>query len=247
LSPQNDTRKKRNKFIAWLLSIRVLPQEKGFYKLFQKQSKEVKYSAQLLLEMVTNSMDEKKCQQILKQIETSETKGDLILGEIDTLCNEAIIPPFPEQSILMLALVIDNALDGIEGAAQDFSRYKFALKEQPPEILELAQLISLAGEKLPDIIPALQKYNHCDHIYDLMRDLEHKADDIKSVVIPTAYHKVFSIEEFNKSTSPDSSSAIAREQVRAIAIDKVITRLEGVTDDLRHIANHVKGVISRGV
>jgi len=226
-------------FIAWLRTKGLLPHHQGFFDLFAKQVRLIRLSSKLLLQLIQNSANIEARRQIYKKITELETEGDKILGEIDTLCNEALIPPFSELIIIDLTQALDDTLDGIEGTAKDFLSYSFALKETTPnEVVELATMIAKAGERLPEIIPALKKFRHAYDCYDIMRDLEHRADDIKENTIPKGYLQVL---QSKKDQEPMA------DLIFAIALDKIISRLEATTDNFQRIAVIVKGVVTKRV
>lgn len=226
----------KKSLLSRLRSISILPNNRRFFTLFQAQMDEIKLSSSLLLQLTQNSTDSYRRPQIHRQIKESETRGDNILGQLYNLTNDSVTSPFPRQDILNLGRLLDDVLDGIEGAADHY--INFEITEPKPALEDMARIIAQAGELLTDIIPALQKFDHPIDIYSSMRELEHRADDINKEIIPRSYLAA------NAATSMDEFKAA---WINAIATDKIITKMETTADSMRHVADTIKEVIAKRV
>ncbi len=240
-----------------LRKLKFLPSNnREFSALFREQVQKIEEIAQLFQQLIDCHETETQ-QQLHKKIKRIESEADDILTRIKSACEDSLIPPFISADILDISRLLDDIVDGIEGAADDFIEYKI---EMPPsEIISITEIVVKASMKIHAIVPALEKFEHPIDLYGEMRELEHLADVINKKGIPKFYLEV---EEAARQLSKmgsvlktlkgaqrviDLISQTIQMQNRAIAIDKVITRLEKTTDTLRQVTFLVRGVISKNV
>ena len=234
-----DNNKKKGLFVRlvmWARSLGSEPKKLEFYDLFQMQVEEIRNSSTYLRQLMQKSLSVDEKNSLHSKIKKSETIGDNILREISKLTNESVTSPFPRQDILNLARLLDDVLDGIEGAADNFIYYQ--VSKFNSSYLKMATIIDDGAELLTRVVPALEKFEHPMEIYAEMRELEHQADEINKTIIPKSYLAA------NTATSLDEFKIL---WIEAITTDKIITRMEKTADSLRHVTDTIKGVIAKRV
>ncbi|MFA5051796.1 MAG: DUF47 family protein [Patescibacteria group bacterium] len=206
-----------------------LPNNAAFFDLFQKQVDEINFAAQKLLELVNNSHDPEKRKTLHKAIKDAERRGDDLVRELSALIMDSITTPFPRQDIHTLGQILDDTLDGIEGATDTIVNFRIL---NPSDRLKLmVGYIAEDATILQGIIKYLRRFDHPIDIYEAIRTLEHDADKINKVDIAEAF----------------LSSRTVDDVVSAIAFSRAIGRLENTADLFRLASDFVKGVISKRV
>src|SRR6195952_2956379 len=112
--------------------------KKVFFPLFEQASNNVVAMATVLVEAV-NTNDNAAREDMFKQIDKLENKGDDLTHQIYLELGKNFITPFDREDIHALATAIDDVADNIQGAANRMSLYR--IDEFNEDIRKLSDLI----------------------------------------------------------------------------------------------------------
>lgn len=114
----------------------IIPQEKIFFELLAKQSKNVEEASLVLEELLTDfsNVEEKR-----KKIKELEHSGDIIVHDIYYKLNETLVTPLDHSDISRLASLYDDVLDYMLATANRVEIY--GIRKSTPTMKEFAGLI----------------------------------------------------------------------------------------------------------
>ena len=112
--------------------------KKIFFPLFEQAASNVVAIATILVEAV-NSANPATREELYKQIDKLENKGDELTHQIYLELGKNFITPFDREDIHALATAIDDVADNIQGAANRMSLYR--IDEFNDHIKKLSDLI----------------------------------------------------------------------------------------------------------
>jgi uncharacterized protein len=210
---------------------RLMPREESFTALFVEQAQRILEAALQLRQMIVSNVD---AEQHVVAIRAIEMAADEVAKRVFIAANRAFNAPIDREDILLLAHLLDDAVDLIEDTAKGIQRYE--LREFPPEMWSMADAIVESAELLCKVMPFLDSVTR-DHkaIFALCEEIGHiegRADE-----------------------SFDHALAQLRAQLRAGAVDTVgyIDRkelyelIEDVVDKCDDIANSVQSITAKHV
>lgn len=150
--------------------------KKVFFPLFEQASSNVVAMSTILVEAV-NSSNSATREDLFKQIDKLENKGDELTHQIYLELGKNFITPFDREDIHSLATAIDDVADYIHGAANRMNLYKV---EGPNEhIKKLSELILQASLDLEKAIKELKDLRNVRNIADScirINSIENQAD-----------------------------------------------------------------------
>src|SRR6201996_2298698 len=111
--------------------------KKIFFPLFEQASNNVVAMATILVEAV-NSNSAATREELFKQIDKLENKGDEITHQVYLELGKNFITPFDREDIHALASAIDDVADYIQGAANRMSLYR--IDDYSEHIRKLSEL-----------------------------------------------------------------------------------------------------------
>jgi predicted phosphate transport protein (TIGR00153 family) len=97
--------------------------KKVFFPLFEQAANNAVAMATILVETV-NSENPASREDMIRQIDKLENKGDEITHQIYLELGKNFITPFDREDIHLLASAIDDVADNIQGAANRMSLYR---------------------------------------------------------------------------------------------------------------------------
>src|ERR1700742_4753414 len=97
--------------------------KKIFFPLFEQSANNVVVMSTLLVELV-NSTNVATREELFKQIDKLENKGDEITHQVYLELGKNFITPFDREDIHSLATAIDDVADFIQGSANRMSLYQ---------------------------------------------------------------------------------------------------------------------------
>jgi uncharacterized protein Yka (UPF0111/DUF47 family) len=154
----------------------LIPQDKVFFDLFEKQAavnKEAAWQLVALTEDFTNVKEKRH------QIELLEQKGDLITHDIYTQLNSTFITPLDPEEISRLASALDDVLDYIDGATEKM--YYYGIEATDIHMIELAKLIHMSTAELESAVKGIRSIKDPKYIDERcieVNRLENLADDV---------------------------------------------------------------------
>jgi len=162
----------------------IVPQDKIFFSLLEKQSSVVRQATNLLLDIVMNP---EGSEERISRIRNLEKRGDEVVEEIFYKLNRTFITPIDHEDLSTLSTAYDDVLDHVEGVAVRMHMFKIV---QPNDIIK--RFVSIIAEAVEEIDTAVGQLRKID--VGRMRDrlekihfLENKSDDLFDSAIPTLF------------------------------------------------------------
>lgn len=129
----------------------LIPRERGFYDLFERQAATIVRSAGLLEQALADVANLPVLQREIKDL---EHQGDETTHEIIRALNRTFVTPFDREDIYELAAGLDDILDYIEEVADTTNLYGISAIPEPAR--ELARLLARAAAQLEQAIGKLE-------------------------------------------------------------------------------------------
>jgi len=198
----------------------IIPQDRVFFSLLEKESGLVMQAACLLLDVVNNpsSFDEK-----IDKIRKLEKQSDEVVEEIFYKLNRTFITPIDHEDISTLSTTYDDVLDYIEGIAVRMRMFKVT---QPGEVVKrFVSIIVEAIEEVDSAIRQLRKIN-LRRIRDSLEKihlLENKSDDLFDSMIPALFEE--------------------SDLKRIMIMKDVYEQLEGIADKCQDVALVIQDIV----
>jgi len=201
---------------------KFLPQEEGFFKLFQKTADILVNATTQFHTMLHNLPDQQK---YVDAIAADEDQGDEITLATFELLHKTFITPFDRHDIHQLTSGLDDILDLINRCAQRFPFYH--LKSVPEEIVTLAEIAMQCGLHLNKAVYHLHTLNKSQEIFEFCRAIDESESIAHQVVL--AGEKKLYLEESDFKTFFKLKDILAQTKL-------VINRCQDV-------GNMIKGII----
>lgn len=201
-----------------------IPKDRKFFPLFEKASSNIVDMANLLNELVNNP-DVSKREQIYKDIESLEHKGDEITHQIYLELSKTFITPFDREDIHSLASAIDDIADYIHGSSNRMLLYNVTEMTEP--IQKLSNLVKLSCTEVYKAVNELRNLKNIRVITDScvrINSLENQAD----YVFDKAVGDLFDFEEDAKTI---------------IKYKEVLSALETATDMCEDVADVLESIL----
>ena len=154
----------------------LIPQDKVFFDLFEKQAAVVREAAWQLVALTEDftSVKEKR-----HEIEKLEHKGDMITHDIYEQLNRTFITPLDPEEISRLASAMDEVLDYIDGATEKMFYYGISATDS--HMIELAKLIHMSTIEIESAVKGIRSIKDPRYIEERcieVNRLENLADDV---------------------------------------------------------------------
>src|ERR1700748_712574 len=112
--------------------------KKIFFPLFEQAANNVVVMSTMMVELV-NSTNPAAREELFKQIDKLENKGDELTHQVYLELGKNFITPFDREDIHSLATAIDDVADFIQGAANRMSLYR--IDDFNEQIRKLSEMI----------------------------------------------------------------------------------------------------------
>jgi uncharacterized protein len=202
-----------------------VPKEKKiFFPLFEKAASNVVAMATVLVETV-NSKNADTRDELFRQIDKLENKGDEITHQVYLELGKNFITPFDREDIHTLTSAIDDVADYIQDAANKMSFYRIDDFNEP--ICTLSDLILLTSNELEKAVKGLKDLKNVRNIADScirINSLENQAD----MVFNRAVADLFLYE---------------KDAIRLIKYKEILTALETATDMCEDAADVMESIL----
>src|SRR5512139_3210461 len=201
----------------------LIPHDKVFFDLFEKQAGVVKEAAWRLVALTEDftSVKEKR-----HEIEKLEHKGDQITHDIYDQLNRSFITPLDPEEISRLASALDEVLDYIDGATEKM--YYYNLGATDVHMIELAKLIHLSASEIEGAVKGIRSIKDPRYIEERcieVNSLENLADDVLA-------HAVKNLFQTN-------------DAIMIIKLKDIYEHLEIATDYCEDVANVLSDIAIR--
>jgi len=201
----------------------LIPKDKVFFDLFEKQAGVVKEAAWKLVALTEDFTNVKEKRHA---IELLEHKGDQITHDIYQQLNSTFITPIDPEEISKLASALDEVLDYIDGATEKM--YYYGIKGTDSHMIELAKLIHMSSIEIESAVKAIRSIKDPRYIEERcieVNRLENVADD----VLANAVTELF------KTT----------DAITIIKLKDIYEHLETATDNCEDVANVLSDIAIR--
>lgn len=202
----------------------LVPKDRTFIPLLEKSSSNLVDVSKVLYEMMTTS-DRNKRNELIRQIEHLEHKGDEITHTIFNELATTFITPFDREDIQYLAAGLDDIIDYVHGSAKRIELYK--IDPIHPAMVKIAELILQCANELNYAVGSLRSMRNMSRIRESLvkvNSIENHADDL----FDNAVARLFEDE---------------KNAVEIIKIKEVLSALETATDKCEDVANAIETII----
>lgn len=154
----------------------LIPQDKVFFDMFEKQAGVVKEAA---WQLVALSEDFTNVKEKRHEIEKLEHKGDQLTHDIYDQLNRTFITPLDPEEISRLASALDEVLDFIDGATEKM--FYYGIESTDSHMIELAKLIHLSTVELESAVKGIRSLKDPRYVEERcieVNRLENLADDV---------------------------------------------------------------------
>jgi uncharacterized protein Yka (UPF0111/DUF47 family) len=201
----------------------LIPKDKVFFDLFEKQAGVVKEAAWQLVALTEDFTDVK---QKRHAIELLEHKGDQITHDIYQQLNSTFITPMDPEEISKLASSLDEVLDYIDGATEKM--YYYNIEGTDSHMIELAKIIHMSSIEIESAVKAIRSIKDPRYIEERcieVNRLENLADDVLA----------HAVTELFKTT----------DAIAIIKLKDIYEHLETATDNCEDVANVLSDIAIR--
>ena len=201
----------------------LLPPEREFFDLLDKQAGFVLEGAHALRDLLKDFRDVPAKRRAIKDI---EHKGDETVHTIYEALNKTFITPIDREDITALATDLDNVLDLVDAAANRLAL--FEITEPSPAMLDLAEVIVEAAAALQKAVGMIRDMKNAEDIEKIcveVNRLENVADDLLNISVATLFHDL--------------------DVVRILKHKEILERLEIATDYCEDVANVLSDIVAK--
>ncbi len=204
--------------------VRLLPQDEGFFDLFERAADNLQESGQLLDAFLTDFTDHSNK---AKQINNVEHAGDHLTREAIEKLNRTFLAPFDREEIHELVCRMDDVLDHIDEAASRLVLYRV---DKPTEDARaLGKVLRKSTSLIRELMPQL-------------RNLK------KPQVILNTCLQIQQLESEGDRIEQHGLAALFDNKLDAVDIIKwkdIYGDLEKATDSCSDVANVVESIVIR--
>ena len=155
------------------MKLRFIPQDRVFFDLFDRSAQNAAEGARLYRAMLEGFDDPKGS---AKLILDAEHVGDEITHEIIKRLNTTFVTPIDREDIHALATAMDDVMDFIEAAADNFVLHK--VEAPTPESREQAEVLVRICEAVAEGVAGLRRFKDLDRHLIAIKTIESEGDKI---------------------------------------------------------------------
>ncbi len=201
---------------------RLLPQEHGYFDLFELHSTLGLRVCQELQAMFADDGDMTVRAAVIKEL---EKEADLVTRSCMDALHRTFITPMDRADIHTLIQRLDDVVDSVESTASRVMLYE--ITEVRPEARALADILVECAKEVAEVMPMLRNMKHSEAIKqhcDKIFDLENEGD----LIMRNALAKLFKEE---------------RDAIVLIKWKELYERLEKATDRCESVASIVQSIV----
>jgi len=201
----------------------LIPHDKIFFDLFEKQAGVVKEAAWRLVALTE---DFTRVKEKRHEIEKLEHKGDQITHDIYDQLNRTFITPLDPEEISRLASALDEVLDYIDGSAEKM--YYYDIDGADAHMIELAKLIHMSAAEIESAVKGIRSIKDPKYVEERcieVNRLENLADDVLAHAVTDLF----------KTT----------DAITIIKLKDIYEHLETATDHCEDVANVLSDIAIR--
>ena len=157
------------------LKIRLTPQNKEFYVLYERAAANAVEIARLLVDLLDRFPEGSG--ELVTRIKDLEHTGDDLTHSIVDLLNRTFVTPFDRDDMYRLASALDDIADHVDEVADDLGLY--GVKAVPDEARKQAAVILQSAVKLEEAITRLDGFKDVRPQLIELRSLEDEGDRLE--------------------------------------------------------------------
>lgn len=211
--------------VGFVMGLRelLIPQDRVFFDMFEKQAgvvKEAAWQLVALTEDFTNVREKRHA------IEKLEHKGDILTHDIYNQLNTTFITPLDPEEISRLAASLDDVLDFIDGATEKMQYYGIVTTDA--HMIELAKLIHMSTIEIESAVKGIRSLKDPRYVEERcieVNRLENLADDVLAHAVTDLF----------KTT----------DAIMIIKLKDIYEHLETATDRCEDVANVLSDIAIR--
>ncbi len=195
----------------------LLPHDEKFYQFFEESAANLIQAADLFNGMFEGNMQDHE--RIVIKMHELEHHGDSVTHKIFAELNSTFVTPFDREDIHLLASVLDDVMDCIDGSASRFVLYK--IENCPSHMRTLATILQESVVELRRGVALLRdfrKSKELQRILEKVNEYENTADDIFEEGIADLFDH-------------------EKDPIRIIKLKEIYVGLETATDKCEDAAN----------
>ena len=204
--------------LSWLV-----PQEKHFFDMIEKQSENVLVGVDALVDMLEHYENIDKKREKIKQIEND---GDKMVHDIFSELNKTFITPIDREDISKLVSSLDDILDNLEAVAERLVLYE--IKKPPIYMLEFARTLRKTTYNVNEGITLLRNFKEATQIRTFCKEvntLENEGDALLRKATAELFTKKDPVEIIKiKELYEDMEAAIDRCEDVADVIGDILVK-----------------------
>ncbi|HEX9908405.1 MAG TPA: DUF47 family protein [Thermoplasmata archaeon] len=198
----------------------IVPQEKHFFELLERQADVVLEGAEALMDLAVKFERVAEKRDKIKEI---ERKGDDLVHEIADALNKTFVTPIDHEDLSKLTSRLDDVLDYIEAASHRMWSYE--IKSVPPDMVKLVEVIVKSSKEVNHAVKDLRNIRASNeimsHFIEINR-LENVGDDITHVAVAALFK--------------------SNDAVTIMKLKEIYEYLEEATDKCEDVADVIKDV-----
>ncbi|MGA2912173.1 MAG: DUF47 family protein [Methanoregula sp.] len=201
----------------------LIPHDKVFFDLFEKQAGIIKEAAWQLVALTEDFTNVKEKRHAIEKL---EHKGDQVTHDIYDQLNRTFITPLDPEEISRLASTLDEVLDYIDGATEKM--YYYNIEATDAHMIELAKLIHMSTVEIESAVKGIRSIKDPRYIEERcieVNRLENLADDVLAHAVTDLFK---------------TTDAIA-----IIKLKDIYEHLETATDYCEDVANVLSDIAIR--
>jgi len=201
----------------------LLPPEREFFDLLDKQAGFVLEGAHALRDLLKDFRDVGAKRKHIKDI---EHKGDETVHTIYEELNKTFITPIDREDITALASDLDNVLDLIDAAANRMDLYE--IPEPSRAMLDFSEVIVEAAAALQKAVGMIRNMKNAEAVEQIcveVNRLENVGDDLLNTSVAELFHD--------------------KDVVRILKNKEILERLESATDYCEDVANVLSDIVAK--
>lgn len=198
----------------------IIPQDKVFYSLIEKEAQLVFEGAKVLNEIMNNNGNIKKLREDLKQIEHN---GDEVVHEVFHRLNKTFITPIDHEDISRLTSLYDDVLDHIWAAVNKM--YLFKVKKIDSCMKEFAEIILKSVKEINDALKHMRrmKLEEMEKRFSEVHRLENRGD----VLLNDSYVKLFK----------------QKNAIKIVIMKEIYEYLETIVDECEDVCLAIQNIV----
>ncbi len=167
-------------FLTW-----IIPQEKRFFDMIEKQSGNVVEGVTALLDMLEHYEDIEAKREKIKKIENN---GDLMVHDTFAELNKTFITPIDREDISKLISSLDDILDNLEAVSERLVLYE--IKKPPMYMIDFAKTLQKASFNVHRAISLLHNFKEAKQIQNFCKEV-HTHENEGDILLRKATAELF--------------------------------------------------------